>query len=239
MISEQTLQQITKKYQTDDGTVLREYFQHLFLSYFYQHEDTGRMYFKGGTALRLIYKSPRFSEDIDFSAGLMSVDPIENAVIDTLGMVSKEGIGAEIEKATPTTGGYLAELRFTAYGRTIPIRLEVSLRAGKKVGTLATVVNDFVPDYTVLQLDEPQLIGEKIAALLIRKKPRDFYDFYFLLRRNMIRDKNRETFETVLKVLKETKIRFNIELRAVLPKSHHMIVRDFKTTLEREIKRFL
>ena len=239
MISEQNLKQITQKYQTDEGTVLREYFQHLFLSYFYQHADTDRIYFKGGTALRLIYRSPRFSEDIDFSAGLTNVDPIERAVIDALSAISKEGVVTDIEEATPTTGGYLAELNLTAYGRTIPIRLEVSLRAGKKAGTLATIVNDFVPDYTVLQLDEPQLIGEKITALLTRKKPRDFYDFYFLLRRNMIQNKNRETFEAVLKVLKETKIRFDSELRAVLPKSHHMIIRDFRATLEREIKKYL
>ena len=239
MISEQTLKQITLKYQTDDATVLREYFQHLFLSYFYQHKDTDRIYFKGGTALRLIYRSPRFSEDFDFSAGPTGVDPIERVIVDALSTVAKEGITTDIEEAMPTTGGYLAELHFTAYGRTIPIRLEVSLRAGKKAGTIATVVNDFVPDYTVLQLDEAQLIGEKITALLTRQKPRDFYDFYFLLKHNMIQDKNSETFEAILKALQKTKIHFNNELRAVLPKSHHMILRDFKITLEREIKRYL
>lgn len=239
MISEQTLKQITQKYQTDEGTVLREYFQHLFLSYFYQHKETDRVYFKGGTALRLIYHSPRFSEDLDFSAGLTSIDPIERVVVDTLDALSKEGVATDIEEATPTTGGYLAEFRFTAYGRTIPIRLEMSLRAGKKAGTLSTVVNDFVPDYTVLQLDEARLIKEKVTALLTRKKPRDFYDFYFLLRHNMIQDKNREMFEEVINALRETEIRFDSELRAVLPKSHHMIVRDFKETLEREIRRYV
>lgn len=238
MIAETTLQEITQKYQIDDGTVLREYFQHLFLSYFYQHEQTNRIYFKGGTALRLIYRSPRFSEDIDFSAGLTDVGPIEHAVIDTLNALSKEGVATDLEEATPTTGGYIANMRFTAYGHTIPLRLEMSLRSGKKAGTLATVTSDFMPDYTVLQLEESQLVGEKIAALLGRKKPRDFYDFYFLLRHNMI-PKTRETFEAVLEALKGTHIRFDSELRGFLPKSHHMIIRDFKATLEREIKRYL
>jgi predicted nucleotidyltransferase component of viral defense system len=239
MISEKTLQQITLKYQTGEGTVLREYFQNLFLSYFYQHEDSDKIYFKGGTALRLIYHSPRFSEDLDFSAALSNVAPIERAVLDTLNAIVKEGVESDLKEATPTSGGYLAELHFTAYGRTIPIRLEVSLRAGKKSGTFATVVNDFVPDYTILQLKEDQLLGEKIDALLSRKKPRDFYDFYFLLRHNMIKDKNSETFEAVMKVLHETKINLDSELKAFLPKSHHMIIRDFKATLEREIRRYI
>lgn len=238
MIAETTLREITQKYQIDDGTVLREYFQNLFLSYFYQHEQTDRIYFKGGAALRLIYRSPRFSEDIDFSAGLTNVGPIESAVIDTLNMISKEGVATDIEEATPTTGGYIANIRFTAYGHTILLRLEVSLRRGKRVGALATVTSDFLPDYTVLQLEESQLVGEKIAALLTRKKPRDFYDFYFLLRHNMI-SKTRETFEAVLTALNESNIRFDSELRKFLPKSHQLIIRDFKATLEREIKRYL
>lgn len=152
--------------------------------------------------------------------------------------LSKEGIATDLEKATPTTGGYIANMHFTAYGRTIPIRLEVSLRPGKRAGALATITSDFVPDYTVLQLEEPQLVGEKIAALLTRKKPRDFYDFYFLLRHNMI-PKTRETFEAVLEALSESSIRFDSELRKFLPKGHQLIIRDFKTTLEREIKRYI
>jgi predicted nucleotidyltransferase component of viral defense system len=238
MISEKTLREITLKYQTDDGTVLREYFQNLFLSYFYQHDDSDKIYFKGGTALRLIYHSPRFSEDLDFSASLTNVAPIERAVLYTLNSIVKEGVKTDLKEATPTSGGYLAELHFTSYGRTIPIRLEVSLRAGKKSGTFATIVNDFSPDYTILQLEEGQLIGEKILALLTRKKPRDFYDFYFLLRHGMIQNKNRENFVAVMKALHDTKINFGSELKAYLPKSHHAIVRDFKATLEREIKRY-
>ncbi|MFA6494676.1 MAG: nucleotidyl transferase AbiEii/AbiGii toxin family protein [Candidatus Paceibacterota bacterium] len=239
MISEKTFQQITLKYQTSEATVLREYFQNLFLSYFYQHKDSEKIYFKGGTALRLIYHSPRFSEDLDFSAALSDVAPIERAVLDTLHAVSKEGVKIDLKEATPTSGGYLAELHFTAYNRMISIRFEASLREGKKVGTFATVVNDFVPDYTILQLEERQLIGEKVTALLSRKKPRDFYDFYFLLRHNLLPEKNREMFEAVMKTLHGTKINFDSELKTFLPKSHHMIVKDFKAMLERELKRYI
>jgi len=42
-----------------------------------------------------------------------------------------------------------------------------------------------------------------------------------------------------LRALQESTTRFDAELNAYLPKNHHMIIRDFKATLEREIKRYL
>lgn len=45
----------------------RDYIQHLFLYLLYsasRREDVG-LHFKGGTALRIVYHSPRFSEDLD------------------------------------------------------------------------------------------------------------------------------------------------------------------------------
>lgn len=239
MISKTTIEQLVQRYQTDEVTVVREYFQHLFLSYFYQEAETDKIYFKGGTALRIIYQSPRFSEDLDFSATVSTIVPIENAVIATLTQLNKEGLAAEIEESKPTTGGYIGIIRLSGYGLTIPIHLEVSLRQGKKAGETVTVVNDYIPSYTVVRLIEKELIGEKITALLTRQKPRDFYDFYFLLRSRLIQEKSRETFEAVLKALQESSIRFDAELKAFLPKSHHIIIRDFKKTLEQEIRRYI
>ena len=39
----------------------------IFLSYLYQEPGSEKLLFKGGTALRIVFKSPRFSEDLDFS----------------------------------------------------------------------------------------------------------------------------------------------------------------------------
>lgn len=239
MISKTIIDQLVHRYQTDELTIVREYFQHLFLSYFYQEAETDKIYFKGGTALRFIYQSPRFSEDLDFSANLFTIDPIENAIIAALARLNKEGLSTDIEESKPTTGGYIGIMKVGAFGIDIPIHFEVSLRRGKKFGETVTVANDYIPAYSVVQMIEKELIGEKITALLSRQKPRDFYDFYFLLRSRLIPEKNRETFEVVLKALQKTPIRFDAELKAFLPKSHHMIIKDFKKTLEREIKRHI
>ena len=66
MISEDTIQAIAKKEQATELNVRREYFQHVFLSHLYRQSESDQTYFKGGTALRLIYRSQRYSEDLDF-----------------------------------------------------------------------------------------------------------------------------------------------------------------------------
>ncbi len=239
MISIVTIEQLTQHYQTDKVTVIREYFQHLFLSYFYQEKETDKIYFKGGTALRIIYQSPRFSEDLDFSATNSTINSIENAIIATLTKINKEGIKTEIKESKSTTGGYIGVIIFSGFNMNIPIHLEISFRQGKKSGETITVVSDYLPSYTIVRLNEKKLINEKITALLTRQKPRDFYDFYFLLRSRLIQEKNNKMFEAVLKTLRESPIRFDKELKVFLPKSHHMIIRDFKKTLEQEIRRHI
>ena len=67
MLSRDNLEKFTKLQQTSVQNVVREYCQHLFLSFLYQNSGSEKLLFKGGTALRIILKSPRFSEDLDFT----------------------------------------------------------------------------------------------------------------------------------------------------------------------------
>lgn len=78
MITRQFITDIATKYQTTEGNVAREYCQHLFLSYFYKKPKSEKVLFKGGTALRLIFKSPRFSEDLDLK--LKEIDEKEKMI---------------------------------------------------------------------------------------------------------------------------------------------------------------
>ncbi len=66
MITRQFITELSTKNQTSEQNVAREYCQHLFLSYLYKRAGAEKLLFKGGTALRVIFKSPRFSEDLDF-----------------------------------------------------------------------------------------------------------------------------------------------------------------------------
>src|SRR3989339_559617 len=167
MLAQTTLQQFTKESQTDFENILREYLQHLFLSYFYQNDKSDQILFKGGTALRIVLSSPRFSEDLDFTGINVSHQEIENIINNTLNNI------------------------------------------------------------------------EKILALLTRQKPRDFYDYYYLLSNNYPQVKEKENLQKVLELLKTSKINFRSELRKFLPISHYLHLKNFKEVLEQKIKNFL
>ncbi len=239
MISEEAIKLLKTKYQTTDENLLREYVQHLFLSYFYQQPEASGVFFKGGTALRIAFNSPRFSEDLDFSATLYTIAPLEKAIENTLGAIEREGIKTDISESKSTTGGYLAIISFALKDKKVSIRLEVSLRQGDKNGEMLSIASDFIPAYTIIILQREQLVGEKIQALLTRKKPRDFYDLYFLIRANLLAQKEKKVLKQTLRVLQDSKINFDLELKQFLPKSQWLIIKDFKTILEREIERFI
>lgn len=237
MISEDLIIELTNKYQTSEQNVRREYFQHLFLSYFYQQPKAANIFFKGGTALRLLYNSPRFSEDLDFNCAFIKLDEIEQLLLDTLAQMEKENIRFVLTEAKQTTGGFLSIISFEAFEMSIDIQIEISLREEEKKGEIFSVSNDFIPPYNVVAVTEVELISGKIRALLQRKKARDFYDLYFILRSRLSVSNKKELFPQVLNILKKTDINFGKDLKQFLPKSHWVIIKDFKLTLEREIGR--
>jgi len=236
MISNQFIKDFSTKYQTSDLNVRREYIQHLFLSYFYRHPKSSKIYFKGGTALRIIYRSPRFSEDLDFSSSEVTIDQIEDIVIDTIREIEREGIKIDIKESKKTTGGYLAIISFSLQGQKIDIKLEISQRKEKNIGEIITIINDYIPPYNMTAITKELLVAGKIHALLERQKARDFYDLYYFLRANLISVNEKNILPKVLALLSNNNIQFNKELKIFLPKSHWGIIKDFKKILAQEIR---
>lgn len=241
MISKSSIDNLTRNYQTTRVNVAREYCQHLFLSYFYQKRKSDHVLFKGGTAIRFLYNSPRFSEDLDFTACNITTRQIETIFINSLNEVAQTRIGVELEEAKTTSGGYLAKAEFTFLDFKENIQIEVSMRPKRLVAASEVVLisSDYMPPYNVVSLAEKHLIEEKIQALLDRAKPRDFFDIYYLLRANLSTPKNNLPLGKVLKKLKETRMDFKRELMLFLPKSHHNILKDFRNILERELRKYV
>lgn len=240
MVTQDQIRQIATKHQTSELNVMREYLQHILLSYFYQSPQTSGIYFKGGTALRIIYESPRFSEDLDFSANKQSVKNIEDCLLEVLEKLEKENIEATLREATTTSGGYLSTIDFVLFGQTIPIQVEISFRDRESRGEVIGITNNnYVPTYNIVAMTQEQLVDEKMRALLDRKKPRDFYDLYFILRARLLPPAKKDFLPQVLKNLRESNINFEIELKQFLPKTHWAIIKNFKSVLEREIERFI
>lgn len=239
MIQLDTITALAQKHQTTQLNILREYVQHLFLMYFYQQPETDTIFFKGGTALRIVYQSPRFSEDLDFSASGRDTRGIEAALFKTVKEIEREAIAFQVKESKETSGGYLAILHSTLFDQEVAIRLEVSQRAGTKYGDVATIVNDFFPPYTILTIARQQLVAEKIQALMTRGKARDYYDLYFMLRANVLPAGEKHVLKEVLVTIMKSRLNFEKELGQFLPRSHWSVIRNFKQLLEVEMKRAL
>jgi len=226
---------------------VREYFQHIFLSELYKLPWSENLLFKGGTALRIIYGSPRFSEDLDFSAFPVTDRTIKKFVEDLfIGVLLKiERMGIQVElgqKSDKTSGGYFGVATFSMPGyRPVGVEMNVSARNGRDIkGEVDSIANDFVPTYTLIHLPQEELVEEKVfGALRERKKPRDFCDLYFIMRKGMLSAAHKQR----LKDIKETivadarTIDFRGELGAFLPAGQQAIIRDFHRALQAELNR--
>lgn len=240
MMSPDELKKIANELQTSQAVTAREYVQHLFLSALYQLRGADILLFKGGTALRIVYGSPRFSEDLDFTGTTLDRDRIERLLLEVYGRLQEWGIGVDIIEAKETTGGYLAKIACTVSGLSVGIKVEISGRQkGKKLTREITrIVNDYIPPYDLIHPPREEIVAGKLDALMRRSKPRDWYDLYFLLKQNYLTKEQ-------LKLLPEIKEKFasyvgNLkkEIGQFLPDSHRMVLKDFHSYLNREIDKF-
>src|SRR3989344_7975812 len=248
MISNETLEKLARQYQTGVfPNIIREYFQHIFLSELYKLPDSEKMLFKGGTALRIIYGSSRFSGDLDFS--LFGVKPadvkqfVEELFANVLVIIERSGIHIELDgKSDATSGGYIGAATFKILDyQPIGVEINISARNGREInGEVDSVANNFVPTYTLVHLPQNELVDEKVfGALRQRKKPRDFYDLYFIMRKGMLSaDQKKKLAELKSEIIADARnINFKGELSAFLPADQQSIIRDFNRALEAELSR--
>ena len=196
MISSESLEKLVAQCQTGVfPNIIREYFQHIFLSELYKLPESEKLLFKGGTALRIIYGSPRFSEDLDFSLTQVHSNKtkyfVESLFIKILATMENFGVRVELgERFGTTERTVISDWRPSARStiRRWGVEINVSARNGREIkAEIDSVASDFIPPYTAVHLSQMELVEEKIfGALLERKKPRDFYDLYFLMRKRML-----------------------------------------------------
>jgi len=248
MISNETFEKLSRQYQTSVfPNIVREYFQHIILNELYKLPGAEKMLFKGGTALRIIYGSPRFSEDLDFSLFGVSQKEIkkfvENLFVKVLTEIERVGLKVDIgEKSAATSGGYFGLATFTATDYPpVDVEINVSSRNSRKVTAESdSIATDFVPTYTILHLPKQEIVEEKVfLALPQRKKERDFYDLYFMLRKGMLSSDQKKKLAS----LKDEIIQwasekdFRAELGTLLPVDQQKIIADFKRALADEMDR--
>ena len=250
MISIEVLETLGRQYQVGVfPNIVREYFQHIFLGELYRLPDAERMLFKGGTALRIVYGSPRFSEDLDFSLTGVRQNEIRSFVeglfVRVLAEIENTGIKVELgDKVGDTSGGYFGVATFHIFDYPpAGVEINISSRDSKNiVGEVDSVANNFAPTYTIVHLPQNELVDEKVfGALISRNKPRDFYDLYFIMRKGMLSSDQKKRLAGMKDeiILNAKKVNFRGELGAFLPADQQGIIREFSAMLERELNRQL
>lgn len=188
MITKDQIKNLSKTFQIDEYTILREYLQLVFLSYLYQEKIASQIYFKGGTAMRLLFGSPRFSEDLDFST---NYDDLQIAKL-------LKKITAKISQEMPEiklTSLYKGKegIRFrlmvknTEFKYPLSIRLDFHKQKSIKDVEVSTLTTQFplVIFPQIFHLSQEAILREKFEAVRTRNKGRDIFDIWFLLSRGI------------------------------------------------------
>ena len=80
MVNDQILQKLANDNGIDKYSIFREILQISFLNEFYSAPESREVYFKGGTAIKILFNSPRFSEDLDFTTQIDPKNLVDKAV---------------------------------------------------------------------------------------------------------------------------------------------------------------
>jgi predicted nucleotidyltransferase component of viral defense system len=240
MLNRETIKGMAIRYKTTEINIAREYVQHLFLSFFYQERDSEQVLFRGGTALRIVFQNPRFSEDLDFSGFGINIETLETLLVNVMDKVDRTGVAIDVSESKKTSGGYIGVLDLAFSGYRTRILLEVSLRKKTKVkGEPVLIAGDFLPPYTVAILPRTDLIDEKLSVVLSRAKPRDYYDVYFLLRKGLVSVEQRKPLREIKRKLEKERLSVEKALKDFLPSDQQKIIHNFHEVLMREVSRYV
>jgi len=182
LITSEQVRALAAQNHINETVIFREYLQLAFLQKLYQKKPSQQIYFKGGTAIHLIFGAPRFSEDLDFTVGL-SAREFE---------VFMEGIFRRMEAEESVTWKEKKSLAGKQYLLTAPpgilpysatVALDFSFRE-KVLSPAHSIIQSAYPilfTSFVHHLSQEEILAEKIRAIMTRRKGRDLYDLWFLL----------------------------------------------------------
>ncbi len=224
---------------------LAEFLQHLVLQSLYKYNAFKNLTFTGGTALRILYKINRYSEDLDFSL-TKSNDFNLNKIMER---VKNDFYLQNIEMEQYINNEktvFKADLRFPEIlyefnlsplkDQKLSIKLEVDKnppKGGKP--EIIFVASPF--SYTVAAFDLSSLFAAKLHAVFYRKytKGRDYYDLIWYLGKEIKPNLvllNNAIKQTQRNLVKITEVNFKENLLK------HLESIDFKQT-KKDVERFI
>lgn len=240
MISRSLITELSDSWQTPEPNVAREFVQHVLLAALFQIKGAdSKLAFKGGTALRLLRRSPRFSEDLDFTAWVKPFH-IGKWIEQAAKEAGRAGLDFKMLESNPTSGGWFALMETQVHDWPVQIGWNVSLRTGS--GSLShetlLVTTPLWTPYSLTALSTDEMVQEKIEALLRRKEPRDFFDLYFLIRERLGIKKIVASKDKLLREAKALNLKATErELKEFLPRTHWAVIKQLPKILSQELER--
>ncbi len=206
MITEDNTKKLANLYKINESIIAREFIQITFLKELYDEKFSENIFFKGGTAIRLLYGGKRFSEDLDFTVQLdektfnKNIEKLFNKLENQYPFLFKE-------KKTITGKTYLLTATIPFLKSNVFVKLDFSMRENVINPTINTLKTDYpiIVQSFIHTLSKDELLAEKIRAIIKRDKHRDLYDLWILQELGAHIDKDlitkklayyKETFET-------------------------------------------
>lgn len=170
-------------------SILKEYLQYKILNSIFSSKYAGKLAFLGGTALRIVYGSTRFSEDLDFDNFALT----EKEFMDLSEIIRKdlslEGLEAEIK--TVTKNAYRIKIRIpqllfdSGLSAMSEHKILIQVDTVPQNFTYTTekpLLNKFDVFTQISVVPKDLLLAQKIFASVNRKRimGRDFFDIVFL-----------------------------------------------------------
>lgn len=153
----------------------------------YLLKDLKNVYFKGGTALqKILLNYARLSEDIDFTV-THDVEQIRDEIIEIVkshDFFSSVTLDKKVDRFTRILV-HFQSLRGDKKVIFIDLNQKASLHLPPEQKGISHFYQDYIPTFSFSCLAEKELIAEKVRAAIERNKPRDHFDLYQIITRQL------------------------------------------------------
>jgi len=219
-IMEQRLaERVALELKIDVTQVAREYWEVVLLNRLFESPGSGDLVFKGGTALRLAYGSPRFSEDLDFS---LLEDNLGGTFKELGSELARPFAIADITDLAAKRWTYLCEIRFTEDYLPQPFRIKLEISRRPAPGyrnELRLITSPTSPIQALCRLATlEQLLQDKQVCIKDRAVPKDIFDLWFISQKMGIQYRPPDT--------KITPRELRRELAKYLPSSYQRVIEE-------------
>lgn len=179
-----TAKSLSERLQISRDYIIREEYEVLLLKEIFESQFGACLIFKGGTALRLAYGSPRFSEDLDFTR---LADFSTAKFLAFLQGLEKRYSTITVMEIIDKFFTVFALIRITdpALEKAFSIKIEISKRSGKwargkdyNEKIIRSQTTPLTPLAWVASLE--LILREKIDAINHRTAARDVFDYWYL-----------------------------------------------------------